>query len=705
MDEKRERMQIDWLVDLFKAAGRLVKVISWYLAAVAALVAGMAFLKGKDQEFGSWYWGAVIATCLPLIVVLVCKALPDFLRWRRENEWKHWALVAKEVPAGYFRLFPYEAADRERFQRADQEHVGVLQWIREAKSKFLVLTGESGVGKSSLLNAYVIPQLEGSDPAWLVIQLRSFDDPLAELRRRLLEKGTVWDQPPTKAAADWSDVELLCRAAERLVDSGNRLLLEFDQFEELVILHELTPDRVVAIRVWLDQLKAAPCENVTVLLSLRSDYRSLLERFGLPLLEQNRNWHEMPPFTLTAAREFLDRSRLELGEIRREAVLAEAMAVDNSRGFVRPITLNMVGEILRVQAGHPGKVRRHENLLAGFVRDCVQSPRVREHARMVLDPLVTESGTKRPLTVEEIRTELARRGPALLSNAIDGCLLELSESGLVRRLNHAHDTPIERRLWEVSHDFIARLLVGVLRDPVPLFRRLRPIVVPAVMALWGVLAIVITTWYVQSGPERAAFRIRRDFDFHVQPTDEGYNLDVKIADPQRVDELFHLIRRLERVNKMSLNEKYVAKISLVEGLHVRRFTLVGDYAFAAEESTRMKALYLKFRLHSLSTEVVNLSPLAELSGLTELNVRYSDASDLSPLAGLSGLTTLDLEGTLVSDLSPLAGLAGLTWVNLGLTQVSDLSPLAGLKNLKEIRLENTHQAHVPKSLEQVVKRF
>ena len=86
------------------------------------------------------------------------------------------------------------------------------------------------------------------------------------------------------------------------------------------------------------------------------------------------------------------------------------------------------------------------------------------------------------------------------------------------------------------------------------------------------------------------------------------------------------------------------------------------------------------------TQVSDLSPLAGLSGLTTLNLIGTQVRDLSPLAGLSGLTTLDLGHTLVSDLSPLAGLSGLTTLYLGLTPVSDLSPLAGLSGLTTLNL-------------------
>ncbi len=56
-------------------------------------------------------------------------------------------------------------------------------------------------------------------------------------------------------------------------------------------------------------------------------------------------------------------------------------------------------------------------------------------------------------------------------------------------------------------------------------------------------------------------------------------------------------------------------------------------------------------------------------------------SDLEPLAKLTSLEWLDLEDTRVSDLVPLAKLTALECLNLNRTKVSDLGPLAGLTAL------------------------
>ncbi len=88
--------------------------------------------------------------------------------------------------------------------------------------------------------------------------------------------------------------------------------------------------------------------------------------------------------------------------------------------------------------------------------------------------------------------------------------------------------------------------------------------------------------------------------------------------------------------------------------------------------------------------ISDLSPLANLSNLTELELSGTGISDLSPLANLSNLTNLSLDGTSISDLSPLANLSNLTRLYFfHETGISDLSPLANLSNLTNLSLDGT----------------
>ena len=84
--------------------------------------------------------------------------------------------------------------------------------------------------------------------------------------------------------------------------------------------------------------------------------------------------------------------------------------------------------------------------------------------------------------------------------------------------------------------------------------------------------------------------------------------------------------------------------------------------------------------------VTDLSPLATLTALTNLNVGGNQVADLRPLANLTNLTGLSLWYNQVTDVSPLRSLTALTYLNLADNYVSDLEPLANLINLGELDL-------------------
>ena len=86
------------------------------------------------------------------------------------------------------------------------------------------------------------------------------------------------------------------------------------------------------------------------------------------------------------------------------------------------------------------------------------------------------------------------------------------------------------------------------------------------------------------------------------------------------------------------------------------------------------------------SELTDLSPLVELTDLTQLSVYGSAVSDLSPLQDLSNLEGLTVQSAQISDLAPLAGMANLASLSLEFCQISDISPLAGLVNLRSLNL-------------------
>ena len=89
-----------------------------------------------------------------------------------------------------------------------------------------------------------------------------------------------------------------------------------------------------------------------------------------------------------------------------------------------------------------------------------------------------------------------------------------------------------------------------------------------------------------------------------------------------------------------------------------------------------------------SNDISDLTPLAELTNLTQLILTNTGVSDLTPLAELTNLTRLSLGDNSIVDLTPLTELTNLTWLSLGDNSIVDLTPLTGLTNLTELWLWN-----------------
>lgn len=151
-----------------------------------------------------------------------------------------------------------------------------------------VLYGASGVGKSSLLNAGVLPQLLRDRPTTPVIIFREWSRPdcRIELARRCIEH--VWAQPREQPRpADDLPFDVVLRAAA--MAAKETVLVIFDQFEEYFVYH---PKSSAADSFEAEFARAVNRDDVDVgvLLSLREDGLAKLDRFQerIPDLLSNR---------------------------------------------------------------------------------------------------------------------------------------------------------------------------------------------------------------------------------------------------------------------------------------------------------------------------------------------------------------------------------------------------------------------------------
>jgi hypothetical protein len=189
-------------------------------------------------------------------------------------------------------FFGLRAIDEKRchlFFGRDQETEEVL--LRLGRSPILIVDGDSGSGKSSLVKAGVVPrwrggalaEMEGRRPAddiWHVIELQPGRNP-----RRAL--GEAVERASRQLSNSFIDVDKMASAAEQgtidtvrralrcgLPPDATRTLLVVDQFEELVTL---TPRDLREPFARLLQELAEPGDKAfSIIITMRRDYYNLL---------------------------------------------------------------------------------------------------------------------------------------------------------------------------------------------------------------------------------------------------------------------------------------------------------------------------------------------------------------------------------------------------------------------------------------------
>ena len=380
--------------------------------------------------------------------------------------------------------------------------------------------------------------------------------------------------------------------------------------------------------------------------------------------------------------------------------------IEGTPGRFRPVTLNMAGLVLEREAGR--LTDAPEQLIHRFVANAVKQPEIAEVAPIILERMITDGGTKRPLRLTAIASETG-----LGTSTVRGCLRRLARQSLVRPLDEAQET------WEISHDFLAQIIGQHLgRMRLPPWRGWVRWVAPAALSVW-LCTLIGAIWYWQtitidrSVEALSLLGISVTDDSQAIIMQSGFSGAGLAAAAPYLDLLtragvvrqFHVdlsyiedvspLASLPKLESLSLSSalsawerrRQVLDLSpLADLVALRRLSLLH---LSVSDLSPLSDLTALRTLHLFETTVTDLSSLADLTALESLSLFVSNITDLSPLANLTALEVLNLGGTEVRDLSPLANLTALEVLNLGGTEVTDLSPLANLTALKELYLNGS----------------
>ncbi|WP_434045155.1 MULTISPECIES: nSTAND1 domain-containing NTPase [Sorangium] len=181
-------------------------------------------------------------------------------------------------------LQPFTEAQAELFFGRDadvRELLARLDRLREGGAmRWLQIEGPSGTGKSSLVQAGLLPRLAERPPGaapWLVATLRPSDDPIRSLASAITSVVAAHDRAGTPADIEGalrSEEDALGAILSRCVPEGTTLLLVMEQLEELFALGGVHLRHVDALLARCLSDERSPLRLLT---TLRSDY---LHRLG-----------------------------------------------------------------------------------------------------------------------------------------------------------------------------------------------------------------------------------------------------------------------------------------------------------------------------------------------------------------------------------------------------------------------------------------
>ncbi|WP_413195477.1 leucine-rich repeat domain-containing protein [Pararobbsia alpina] len=596
----------------------------------------------------------------------------------------------------YFRLSPYD--ENSEFRRVDNVHEKIYEWLVNSRVPLLYLMGASGSGKSSIVSGWVMPKLVREDVRIKVVAARVVGNPTQVIRQALLRCGEIWERPSIDEKAGLR--ELLEKAAKRV--APKRLLLILDQFEEFLILAS-QEQRDEFTRV-LVSLSTSPINGLQLLMILREDYRGQLETLRLPVAA--RDTMTVPKFFERDAMNFLKASGLPVSDALESEILEEAREVEQAKGLIRPITINLFGLVLRRFHSLPKDYRKGA-LLRSYLHDVIRRQEIRDIAVPILRSMIIGNSKRPAVRYADIAEEVHIEAPQ-----VRGCLVALANEGIVRELDR------ESGVWEISHDFIAFLFRPIVDAwKISFTRRHRSWLVCGAACLW--LFMTVWLWTNFNEEQQRSELIALGFSNGPCPEElakercEAWAASGEVGDGELKKAVLHF-KRLKLITSISLSETKITDISPLKELPDLKALDI-----SATQISDVSPLASLRHLQSLNLwgniEIRNFDALTSLVDLRDLDLRWNKFSDVTKLSNLQkleslklagvgslrtlvglnsigslkNLRTLDLNAVVLTDIGFLHDLTALENLYLANDAVKDIRPLALLNNLKTLVMDGT----------------
>lgn len=378
-------------------------------------------------------------------------------------------------------LVSFTEETRDYFHGREEE---AAELGRRVQRKLLtVLFGQSGLGKTSILQAGLVPRLrpEGFCPVYVRLDYDPHSPPPSEQIKRAVFRATEaagsWTQSGSAVTGEtlW---EFLHHRDDVLKDPKGRTLIPiliFDQFEEIFTLAqsddagrkraqefladladlvENRPPAALEARIERDEADAARFDfaraDYRILISLREDYLAHLEglKGRMPSVTQNRMRLARMTGVQAVAAVCAPAPHLVSVTVAEAIVRFVAGGADLAHAEVEPSLLSLICRELNNTRLAQGQAEISADLLAGS-RDTIlsefyeralvdQPPGVRI---FIEDEMLTDSGFRESAAEERVRKAFVAAGaaPGALALLVDRRLLRVEDRLDLRRVEITHD--------------------------------------------------------------------------------------------------------------------------------------------------------------------------------------------------------------------------------------------------------------------------
>lgn len=385
------------------------------------------------------------------------------------------------------RPFSDSAEDVARFfgREAEAEEL----YLRVLSVPLLVQFGNSGLGKTSLLQAGLFPRLRQKPFLPVMIRLNNTGESLTDAVERAIRESCASEGIEPSYRSTEGLWELLSSLTVWRDDLLLTPVLVFDQFEEVFTLRDAAfrselASELGALASGIPPARAAGTRRpmVKVLISLREDYLGALEEFSaaIPGLFQERL--RLAPLTEEAARDAITGPARIPPPFELEPAALDLMIdeLQGKSGIIEPFQLQLLARHAETIADRKGGGRLtvedfrgtqdFESVLKNFYRGTLQSVAQRGKARRLIEEgLLGASGHRLMLEERQIRSDYGVTPETLRT---------LEDSRLIRR-----ERRLESVFYEISHD---RLADSIFRN------RTRRLPRNVRVALWAAGLVAIT---------------------------------------------------------------------------------------------------------------------------------------------------------------------------------------------------------------------